>query len=155
MQKKVLIISSIMVLIDQISKILISNYLKVGSSIKIIKDFFYIKYINNKGASWGILENQRLFLIVVSVLSIIIIISYMKNSKNTKLNIVTYALLLGGIIGNLIDRILFGYVKDFLDFYIFSYDFPVFNIADMFIVIGVLLMIISCIRGEKYGISSK
>ena len=154
MHKKIYLIASIIFIIDQITKYFISTYLKLESSIKIIKDFFYIRYIKNYGASWGILENNRLFLILVSIFSIVIIIKYLKETKDTKLNILGYGFLLGGIIGNLFDRIIFGYVKDFLDFYIFKYNYPVFNIADTFIVIGALLIIISIIKGEEYGVSS-
>ena len=69
-------------------------------------------------------------------------------NKNTKNNILGLGFLMGGIIGNLADRLLFGYVRDFLNFYIIGYDFPIFNIADIFIVLGVFILIISIIRGE-------
>lgn len=148
MSKKIYIISLIIFILDQISKSIISTYLKLNDSIEIIKDFFYIRYINNKGASWGILENNRFLLIFLSVIAIIIIIRYSYSFKKTKLNTYGFGLLLGGILGNLSDRIMFGYVKDFLDFIIFRYDFPVFNIADISIVVGVMLLIISIIKGE-------
>ena len=153
--KKTSIIAIIIFILDQVTKMLISNNLRLGSSIKVIKDFFYIKYINNYGASFGILNNNRIFLIIVSILAIIIILNYIKKSNNTKLDFIGFGFLLGGIFGNLFDRIVYGYVKDFLDFYIFKYDYPVFNIADTFIVIGTILIIISIIKGEKNGISSK
>ena len=76
------------------------------------------------------------------------IIRYSYSFKKTKLNTYGFGLLLGGILGNLSDRLIFGYVKDFLDFIIFKYDFPVFNIADICIVIGVILLIISILKGE-------
>ena len=76
------------------------------------------------------------------------IIRYSYSFKKTKLNTYGFGLLLGGILGNLSDRLIFGYVKDFLDFIIFRYDFPVFNIADISIVIGVVLLIISILKGE-------
>ena len=156
MSKRIYIIAIIIFIIDQITKCFISAYLKLNESISIIKDFFYIRYINNTGASWGILSNSKTLLIILSIIAIIIIIRYMNTFKNTKLNIICFGFLLGGITGNLCDRVLFGYVKDFLDFIIFHYDFPVFNIADIFIVIGVLLLIISIIKGEdKSGSKSK
>ena len=148
MSKKIYIISLIIFILDQITKSLISTYLKLNQSIEIIKDFFYIRYINNKGASWGILENNRILLIGLSIIAIIIIIRYSYSFKKTKLNTYGFGILLGGILGNLSDRLIFGYVKDFLDFIIFRYDFPVFNIADISIVIGVILLIISILRGE-------
>ncbi len=148
MSKKIYIITLVIFILDQITKSLISTYLKLNESIEIIKDFFYIRYINNKGASWGILENNRILLIGLSIIAIIMIIRYSYSFKKTKLNTYGFGLLLGGILGNLSDRLIFGYVKDFLDFIIFRYDFPVFNIADISIVIGVVLLIISILKGE-------
>ena len=155
MSKKVYFISIIIFLIDQMSKSIISTYLKLNESINVIQDFFYIRYINNYGASWGILENNRLILICVSVLALLVINKYIRNELNfNKLETISYGLLIGGIFGNLFDRIFRGYVIDFLNFNIFGYNFPVFNIADSLIVIGVLLMAIDVIRGY-YGSNSK
>lgn len=148
MSKKVYIIALTLFIIDQLSKSLISTYLKLNESILIIKDFFYIRYINNTGASFGMLSNSKILLILLSVIAIIIILRYMNSFKKTKINMIGFGLVLGGVLGNLSDRILFGYVKDFLDFVIFNYNFPVFNLADIFIVIGVIILIISIIRGE-------
>ena len=148
MSKKIYIIAIILFIIDQLSKALISTYLKLNQSITIIKDFFHIKYINNTGASFGILSNSRTLLIILSFIAIILILRYMNSFKKTKLNCIGFSLVLGGILGNLSDRILFGYVKDFFDFYIFGIDYPVFNFADVFIVIGVGVLIISILRGE-------
>ncbi len=156
MSKKIYILAISIFIIDQLSKSIISTYLKLNQSIEVIKDFFYLRYINNTGASWGILSNSRILLIILSLIAIIILIRYMYSFKETKLNYIGFGFLLGGILGNLSDRLLHGYVKDFLDFIIFNYDFPVFNIADIFIVLGVIILIISIIRGEdKNGSSSK
>ena len=148
MSKKIYIISLITFILDQISKAIISTYLTLGKSIKLIKDFFYLTYIHNTGASWGILKNNTTLLIILSIIALIILIRYSNSFKNTKLNVCGLGFLMGGILGNLADRILYGYVIDFFDFYIFNYDFPIFNIADIFIVIGVILLIISIVRGE-------
>ena len=148
MSKKVYILGIIVFILDQITKNLASTYIELNHSVTIIKDFFYLRYINNTGASWGILSNSKVLLIILSLIAIVIIIRYVNTFKNTKLNIFGFGFLLGGIIGNLCDRVLFGYVIDFLDFIIFHYDFPVFNFADTFIVIGVVFIIISIIRGE-------
>ena len=156
MSKKVYIIAIIIFILDQISKAIISTYLGLGKSIKIIKDFFYLTYINNFGASWGILKNSWYLLIIFSLIAIVILRRYINSFKKTKSNIVGLGFLMGGILGNLSDRILYGYVKDFFDFYIFGYNFPIFNIADIFIVIGVVILIISILRGEdKNGNSSR
>jgi len=148
MSRKVYIISILIFLIDQLSKSLISTYLKLNEGISIIQDFFYIRYINNYGASWGILENNRTLLIILSLIAIIILLRYMYSFKKTKLNMYAFGFLLGGILGNLADRLLYGYVKDFFDFIIFNYDFPIFNIADIFIVLGVIMLIISILCGS-------
>ncbi|MBQ3021259.1 MAG: signal peptidase II [Bacilli bacterium] len=156
MSKKIYFIALTIFIIDQVSKSILSTYLKLNESIEVIKNFFYLKYINNTGASWGILKDSRILLIIISFIAIIILLRYMYNFKRTKMNTLGFGFLLGGILGNLSDRILFGYVKDFFDFYIFKYDFPVFNIADIFIVLGVIILIISILRGEdKNGSSSK
>lgn len=156
MSKKIYILAITIFIIDQLSKSIISTYFKLNQSIEVIKDFFYLRYINNTGASWGILSNSRILLIVLSLIAIIILIRYIYSFKETNLNYIGFGFLLGGILGNLSDRLLYGYVKDFLDFIIFNYDFPVFNIADIFIVFGVIILIISIIRGEdKNGSNSK
>ena len=148
MSKKIYILAISIFIIDQLSKSIISTYLKLNQSIEVIKDFFYLRYINNTGASWGILSNSRILLIILSLIAIIILIRYMYSFKETKLNYIGFGFLLGGILGNLSDRLLHGYVKDFFDFIIFNYDFPVFNIADIFIVVGVFMLIISILNGS-------
>ena len=156
MAKKVYIISIIIFIIDQITKCIVSSYLKLNQSLTLINDYLYIKYINNTGASWGILPNSRLLLIILSIIAIIIIIRYINTFKKTKLNTIGFGFLIGGIIGNLCDRLIFGYVRDFIDMIIFHYDFPIFNMADIFIVLGVILLIISIVRGEdSCGVKSR
>lgn len=156
MNKKQLMMIIVAFACDQISKVFISSYLKINESITIIKDFFHITLNNNYGAAWGILENNTKFLIFISIIAIIILIRYSYSfQKNTRNNI-GFSILLAGIAGNLADRVCLGYVRDFLDFRIFSYDFPIFNLADTFIVIGVILLIIAILKGEdKNGNSSK
>ena len=101
------------------------------------------------------MENSTKLIIVISVLALIVILRYSNSFQKNKKNFIAFSLLIGGICGNLADRLFFGYVRDFLDFRIFSYDFPIFNLADSFIVIGVILLIIAIIKGEdKNGSSS-
>ena len=100
--------------------------------------------------AFSILTNQRLFLIIVSIISIILILIYIsKNKVNKKIEIIAYSLLLGGILGNLYDRIFIGYVIDFFDFTIFDYNFAIFNLADSFIVIAIILFIIDTFWGDR------
>lgn len=145
-----IIISIILLCIDQISKLLVVNLLTKTDSITIIKNFFYLTYINNDGAAFSILVGKRIFLILIAVLVIVMLISYIKkNNIQNKLELVSISLIIGGSLGNLMDRVVRGYVIDFLDFKIFNYNFPIFNLADTFIVIGVILLLLKEIRKEN------
>ena len=145
-----IIISIILLCIDQISKLLVVNLLTKTDSITIIKNFFYLTYINNDGAAFSILVGKRIFLILIAVLVIVMLIRYIKkNNIQNKLELVSISLIIGGSLGNLMDRVIRGYVIDFLDFKIFNYNFPIFNLADTFIVIGVFLLFLKEIRKEN------
>jgi len=146
-----LILSIIFVLIDIVSKIIVSNLMDVYDSIIIIKDFFYITYVRNTGAAWSIFAGKTWLLIIVSLIIIGLICFYIyKNKPKSKKEMVGYSLVLGGAIGNFLDRVIYGYVIDFFDFYIFGYDYPIFNVADIFIVIGVMILIL-CVWRDKDG----
>lgn len=145
--KKIVIISSIVFIIDLISKIIIINTLKINESIIIIKNFFNITYTKNFGAAFSIMQNSRLLLIITALIILYIIILYLKKNKiDNNIEIVGYSLIIGGLLGNLFDRIIYGYVIDFLDLYILNFDFAIFNIADSSIVIGIILLLIISIR---------
>lgn len=145
-----IIISIILLCIDQISKLLVVNLLTKTDSITIIKNFFYLTYINNDGAAFSILVGKRVLLILIAVLVIVMLIRYIKkNNIQNKLELVSISLILGGSLGNLMDRVVRGYVIDFLDFKIFNYNFPIFNIADTFIVIGVIMQLLKELRKEN------
>ena len=136
----------IIIIFDVISKLFVSNILILNESITIIPNFFYLTYTHNYGGAWSIFDNSTLFITIVSFLIIIGIIYYLfKNKVTKKIEIIGYSLLLGGAIGNLIDRVVYGYVIDFLDFNVFGYDFPIFNIADIGIVTGITLLLTSMI----------
>lgn len=137
------ILTIIFLIIDIISKLVVSNLMDVYDSIVIIKNFFYITYVRNTGAAWSIFEGEILGLVIVSLIIISFIIYYISKQKNkTRLEKISYSLILGGAFGNLLDRIVYGYVVDFLDFNIFGYDYPIFNLADSFIFVGVVMLII-------------
>lgn len=147
---KIILITVISVILDQIVKYLIISKCTLYKKNPVIDGFFNITYVQNRGAAWGILNNNIILLVVITVLALGLICSFIfKESNIKKLDIVLYGMLLGGIIGNFIDRIFRGYVIDFLDFIIFGYDFPVFNIADMLIVISVGIMIITYWRSRN------
>ena len=129
-------------IIDLVSKLIVSNLMDVYDSIKIIENFFYITYVRNTGAAWSIFSGERLGLVIVSLIIICFIVYYIfKNNPENRLEKVGYAMIVGGAFGNLLDRIVYGYVIDFFDFNIFNYDYPIFNLADCFIFFGVLLII--------------
>lgn len=145
--KKIIIISFFCMLLDQISKVIITNFLDVNSSIDIINNFFNLTLVHNDGAAWSILSGNRLLLIFISLIALVLIYYiFIKNKNLKKLDIITYGMLIGGIIGNLFDRVFYGYVIDFLDFKIFNYNYPVFNIADCFIVISAILLIVDVVK---------
>lgn len=148
MNRKILLVFAITLFFDQISKSIVSAFIKLDYSISVIRDFFNITYINNYGAAWNFLNQKNVILISLSIISLVIIYRFMYIFKQNKRNNIAFGLILGGITGNLIDRWLFGYVRDFLDFKIFNYDYPVFNIADCAVVIGVILLIFAIIKGE-------
>lgn len=142
----------VLVTADQFSKFLIVKNFVENEKIVLIKKFFNITYIKNYGAGFSILQNQTIFLVVVTIAAIGFVTYLLIKSKNNEaFNRVCYLLIIGGAIGNLIDRLTLGYVIDFLDFYIFEYDFPVFNIADSFLTIGCILLIISILVESKRG----
>lgn len=145
MNKKMVIIATIVIFVDQILKAIIQAY---DTSITVIKGFFNISYYQNTGAAWSILEGKQSLLIIIALVILVLVYSMTFSYEESKLNNTSFGLLFGGIIGNMIDRMAFGYVRDFIDFKIFGYDYPVFNIADMAIVIGVVILIISTIKGD-------
>lgn len=145
-----ILITMLLVVIDQISKELINIYLRLNESIKIINNFFYITNAHNEGAAWSILSGNTLILIIITFISIYLIHKYTNEYKG----IFKY-ILYGGIIGNLIDRIFYGYVRDFIDFRIFNYNYPVFNISDICIFIGIFILVIKIVKDEKDGSTSR
>lgn len=148
MNRKIFAISVIIFALDQISKNIVGIVLDLNESITIIKNFFSITLVHNYGAAWNLFQNRTLLIIIGTIIAIIIIYRYMYSFQMNKRNIIAFGLLTGGIFGNLVDRVLHGYVIDFVSFNIFGFNFPVFNISDMSIVIGVGLLIIAIIKGE-------
>ncbi len=151
MKKKSLIIATIILLIDQVLKIVIDNILSINESIQVIPDIFYITKVYNTGAAWSIFEGSQILLIIIAIVAFFLLLKYQIYFMENKRNIVAFALIYGGLVGNLIDRVIYGYVIDYLHFFIFDYSFPVFNLADIAIVVGFLLVIIAIIKGEEHG----
>jgi len=142
------ILSIIFVLLDQASKYSVINYL--NKDIEVINNFFYLIYTKNNGAAFSILTGKRILLIMITVLIIGALIHYIiKNEISSKIEILTFSLIIGGSLGNLIDRVVRGYVVDFISVKIFGYHFPIFNIADSLICIGVFILLIIQFRKER------
>ena len=143
-----LILIAAMIIADQFSKYIIVKNITLGQKIFMIPDFFALTYVRNTGAGFSILENATNLLSVISAIAVIVLIYFLLHEKN-KLIKACYLMIIAGAIGNLIDRIRLGYVVDFLDFYILGYDYPVFNVADSFITVGCILLILLNLKGSK------
>lgn len=148
MNRKIFIVAVISLFLDQITKILIGIFFALDERFVVIQNFFSFHFIENYGGAWSILNNKVDFLIIISILALFIVYRFMYSFKQNKRNNLAFGLILGGIVGNLIDRVFLGYVRDFLSFKLFSYQYPIFNLADTFIIIGVFLLIIAIIKGE-------
>jgi len=151
-----MLFSVIIFIIDQLVKLLVGFNISLNTSICVINNFFYISNVHNYGAAFSILYGNRIFLVIVSIITLVLVYYFLLKNKRFKwIDIIIYSLLIGGILGNLFDRIMYGYVVDFFDFYIFGYNFPIFNIADICIVCSVILIIIDTLRGGSGEVRSK
>jgi signal peptidase II len=142
------------VVFDQLTKIIVDRSMPLHQSIAIIDGLFNLTYVRNAGAAFGLFAGsaeifRRPFLILVSILASVFIIVMMKRlaQKETGL-VIGLSFILGGAIGNLIDRVIYGDVIDFLDVYWRNYHWPAFNIADSFITIGVGIMLYRLYKHE-------
>lgn len=154
--KKILVIAFICTLVDQIIKNVLIGILPTFNSISVVEGFFSITMLENTGAAFSIFSSNTFFLILISVLALNLIYFFLiKGKQLSNFEEIIYGILIGGILGNLIDRVVHGSVIDYLDFNLFGYDFPVFNLADICIVISIILIIISICKGEKHGVSNK
>ncbi|ASA23538.1 signal peptidase II [Paenibacillus donghaensis] len=146
------LLALIVFLIDQGTKYIIATRLELGEQIPVIGDFFLITSHRNSGAAFGILEGQQWFFIMVTIIVVVGIVWYLNKARATRRLLPTaLGLVLGGAVGNFLDRILNGEVVDFLMFNFGSYTFPIFNVADSCIVIGVGLIILDSLRDLKSG----
>lgn len=150
MKRLFYIITLVVIAIDQYTKWLIVKNMELYEQITVIKNLFWITSHRNEGAAWGILQGQMIFFYIITVIVIAAIVYYLeKHAAHSKLLMIGLNLILGGAIGNFIDRIFRKGVVDFLDFDIFTYNFPIFNIADSALVVGVGLVIIATFIEDK------
>ena len=138
------LVAAALVAVDQLTKYIISHHYAHGQKNPIIDGFFYLTHCSNTGGAWSMFSGNAVVLGIISLLASLIIAGILLFAKNTG---VAFSLggILAGAVGNMIDRFAHGYVVDFLDFIIFGYDFPVFNVADICVVcsgIGLILTIL-------------
>lgn len=140
----IFIIVSVIVSLDQLTKFALSKNLALNSSLPVIRGIFHITLVHNRGAAFGILKNHLALFIFTSMLAIVLIYFALKDNRHKKSFNISLSLILAGALSNLIDRLFFGYVIDYLDFRIW----PVFNLADSAITIGAVLLGYSILKSK-------
>jgi signal peptidase II len=143
------LIAAVIVGLDQWIKSLVVKNMALGESIPIIYGFFHISSVRNRGAAFGILQNQHWLFAVMTIAVVGGVVYYLYRIKHRLFLSLALSFLLGGAIGNFIDRIMAGQVVDYLDFTFGSYHFPVFNLADSFIVVAVIMIMIDALFLHK------
>jgi signal peptidase II len=145
---------AVILILDQLTKYIVDRTIPLHHSIPVIDDVFSLTYIRNTGAAFGMLAGSaahfRLpFLVIFSLVAIGFIVVMVRRLPSGETGLITaLAFILGGALGNLIDRVVYGEVIDFLDFYWSNYHWPAFNLADSFITIGVLITVFYLIRSK-------
>ena len=148
--KNVYLISLVLIVIDQLIKALVSYKMSLYDTVTLIKGFLDINLVHNTGAAFSFLEGGRIIFIIIAIIVIIGLTIYITKQNIASKKIIIYGLLLGGVIGNLIDRIVHGYVIDYISFIIINYKFPVFNFADICIVVAVIIAIAITIKEDLW-----
>lgn len=147
----VAIIAILAIVLDQAVKIWAQSALLgvPGTTIPLIENVFHLTYVENRGAAFGLLQGKQVFFYIITVVIVVGIIVYLvrNRKKVNRWTCVALGLLLGGAIGNMIDRIQLGYVRDMFDFRLIN--FWVFNVADICVVVSVIMLMIELIRSEK------
>ncbi len=142
---------------DQITKAYVHRTLHKFQSVEIIRDFFHITHVRNTGAAFGLLAGQAhplrttLFIVISGIAIGAILLIYRRLDDDDTLHALAFSLLLGGAVGNLVDRIWLGYVIDFLDFHWYDHHWPAFNFADSAICGGIGLILLNMVMGAKRG----
>ena len=159
MKKSNIILSGLLVSVllglDLLFKYLVSTYL---TTVNIIDNFFSLTYVLNDGAAFSLFASRIYLLILIAIICLFFIIYELKNNLDDRVLSIGYSLVLAGLLGNFIDRLIDGYIIDYLSFKIFKLNFPIFNFADILIVVGIIIVIIKEIlkeRGKKNEVRSK
>ena len=141
--------------IDLLLKYLVSTYL---TTVNIIDNFFSLTYVLNDGAAFSLFASRTYLLILIALICLFFIIYELKNNLDDRVLSIGYSLVLAGLLGNFLDRLIDGYIIDYLSFKILGYNYPIFNFADILIVVGIIVVIIKEIlkeRGKKNEVRSK
>ena len=151
--------AAIALLLDQLSKILVRARLPEGASSDFIPGWIHFEHVHNHGAAWGVLSGQKWLLIGFTLaVMVLVALSAREVVARGKVAATGFGLILGGALGNLVDRVAFGYVTDFLDLdtpVAYLQTFPVFNIADSALTVGVVLMLLSLVFAKRGASSTK
>ena len=146
----ILLLGFAVLFLDQVTKQAVRATFTYGESRPVIDGFFNLVYVRNDGAAWNILSGHSIILILISLAVLVLLVVYRRSFIEDRLIHKTlFGLMIGGIAGNLIDRIRFGWVTDFLDFEFGAYHYPSFNVADSAICIAVVLYIITNLLQKK------
>ena len=151
----VIILVSVLLGLDLSLKYLVSSYL---NTVNIIDNFFSLTYVLNDGAAFSLFASKTYLLILIALICLFFIIYELKNNLDDRVLSIGYSLVLAGLLGNFIDRLIDGYIIDYLSFKILGYSYPIFNLADILIVVGIVIVIIKEIlkeRGKKDEVRSK
>lgn len=144
------LLSIVLILVDQLTKYMIVKSMEIGESISIIGDILKITSHRNYGAAWGMLQNQMMFFYIITVIVLIALCYfYFKEAADNLLMQSGLMLIFAGAIGNFIDRLFRGNVVDFIDTKIINYDFPIFNVADSCLTIGVFILLYELLFNQK------
>ena len=148
--RRVVLIAAIIVIVDQLAKLLVVRFIGVAESRAIIDGFFNLVNWGNTGAAWGILQDRNVVLAAVSVLTVLALYFFRHSFQLHRTGCaIALGLIAGGIVGNLVDRVRVGHVIDFLDFYVGPHHWPAFNIADSSICVGVALYVIASWHNDR------
>lgn len=151
MKKYIYYLTFGIVLIDQVIKYFIVHNIQLSEVVHVIPNFFYLTYVKNTGGAWSLLNSVPYLLIIVSFIFLILFNHYLLKKKEISLfEVISFGFIMGGVLGNLIDRVMVSGVIDYIGFKFGSYYYPIFNFADIFIVVGMLLVILKEFGGEKY-----
>lgn len=143
------VIALAIIAIDQLTKFLVATKMQIGEQIILIDGWLYFTSHRNKGAAFGILQGQMWLFFIITVIVVVGIVYYLQKHVTHRGTGIAFGLILGGAIGNFIDRLFRGEVVDFIDVKIFAYDYPIFNVADSSLVIGVILLMLFSLKEER------